>query len=409
MLVCRPGWVGRLPRPVALPLKAIIQFSILLWMLLVSLPRPDVILLQLPPALPTMMVCWAAARRHGARLVFDWHNFAYTLMGLTLGPAHFLVRVAERYERYWGKKADANMCVTHAMQEELAKGWDVSATVFHDRPPEFFKKASVAQQHSLFSRLAPAIGEPMHPNDFAVAMASNVAPVQKGKGTRETVRTVLDGTGAASLRPDRPALIVTSTSWTPDEDFGVLLAAALQYEEAAAAASRSKPSRSRAAPKPSLPRLLIFVTGRGPQRAEFEAQMRRLDLRYVAFRTVWLEPRDYPVLLGCADLGVSLHASSSGLDLPMKVVDMFGCSLPVCALSYSCIGELVQAGRNGLLFSTPQELAADLIEVLTGFPGGEEGPSAVMARLQEGAAKSSKVKWHGSWVKTALPVILGRE
>ena len=65
--------------------------------------------------------------------------------------------------------------------------------------------------------------------------------------------------------------------------------------------------------------LLVVVTGKGPLKAEFESRARALRLTRVAFRTAWLAAGDYPKLLAAADFGISLHVSSSGADLPMKV------------------------------------------------------------------------------------------
>ena len=61
--------------------------------------------------------------------------------------------------------------------------------------------------------------------------------------------------------------------------------------------------RARALPE-RYPAVLIVVTGKAPQRAHYERRLRGLDLRRVAFRTVWLSAEDYPRLLGSADLGV---------------------------------------------------------------------------------------------------------
>ena len=124
------------------------------------------------------------------------------------------------------------------------------------------------------------------------------------------------------MRPGRPALVVSSTSWTPDEDFGVLLAALDEY-----AADETRPA------------LVVLVSGKGGAlRRDFEDTVREREAsgrwRNVTARTTWLAMRDYPIFLGAADLGVCLHSSSSGLDLPMKVVDLFGCEVPVLARGF---------------------------------------------------------------------------
>ncbi|KAF5826742.1 glycosyl transferases group 1-domain-containing protein [Dunaliella salina] len=457
------------------------QLLQLLWLLLVWLPRPDAILMQNPPAIPTMAVCWLAALRHKARWAIDWHNFGYTIMGLSMGPNHWLVRVARALEVSLGRKGHIHFCVTQAMQQELQDKWGIPAAVLYDRPPSFFKRTNVSEAHQLFSKLTPALEDPnfqdflstwhcVHQQEcaqgettIATTLAapartattvqegpsagysnthasgeSNVAndsqgtqqvdsvlpssgcvgpihvgveaagggqeglggehatsaAVQQGRkqlpqkrhpgsheGVQEVAATAAAGAAATShaisvqpspsvcalsaqqqsstarWRAGRPAIVVSSTSWTPDEDFGMLLEAACMYDQRA-----SQPEHAS-----SLPDVLFLITGKGPQKDMYLSRLRALPLRRVAFRSVWLEAPDYPKLLGSADLGVSLHSSSSGLDLPMKVVDMFGCSLPVCALAYSCISELVAEGETGLLFSSAQGLADNLVTLLHGF------------------------------------------
>jgi len=137
---------------------------------------------------------------------------------------------------------------------------------------------------------------------------------------------------------------------------------------------------------------------------------------------LWLEAEDYPILLGSADLGVCLHSSSSALDLPMKVVDMFGCGLPVCALNFDCLHELVKDKVNGLVFSDATQLAEQLEELLTSFPNSPRlehlaeslKRTSILPHLrsprssaaEEDTENWSWSNWEENWARVMRPLIL---
>lgn len=81
----------------------------------------------------------------------------------------------------------------------------------------------------------------------------------------------------------------------------------------------------------------------------------------ISVTALWLEADDYPILLSICDLGVCLHYSSSGLDLPMKVVDMFGAGIPVLAVYFAALPELVKDGQTGYVFNSKYALAAKML------------------------------------------------
>jgi beta-1,4-mannosyltransferase len=150
---------------------------------------------------------------------------------------------------------------------------------------------------------------------------------------------------------------------------------------------------------------VILVTGDGARRAEFERRFAGLVARRIHLRARWLEPEDYPRVVGSADLGLCLHRSSSGLDIPMKVADLFGAGVPVCALDYgACLAERVRHADNGLLFSTARQLADILFDLFEGYPADQ----AMLDRLRQGARRSSQLTWEEGWAKEAKPVLLNQ-
>jgi beta-1,4-mannosyltransferase len=344
-----------------------------------ALQKYDVIVLNTPPCIPAFAVVLFAARAvHSCPVIVDWHNFAHSIMQTT-GASRRVRAVARALEWVLGRQMDGHLCVSAAMARFLADEWAIDARVLYDRPRDDFAPVrDVETRHRLFRALHEAAAVPAGGDD-------------------ETVATVAAGGGGHEMRRDRPAVIVSSTSWTPDEDFKMLLAALVALDRRLAAAP----------PGGLLPyggRVVCAITGRGPLREEFERAYRAAGLRRVDVWFAWLAAGDYPLLLGSADVGVSMHTSSSGLDLPMKVVDMLGCGLPVVAYRYRCIGELVQRGRTGELFDGAEALADCLHGVLFAADGARR--LGEMAQCVGDAFSPAAMRWQATWERDALPLVV---
>lgn len=50
---------------------------------------------QNPPGLPSISVAWFVSTLRGSRLIIDWHNYGYTIMALSHGQGHPVVRLAK--------------------------------------------------------------------------------------------------------------------------------------------------------------------------------------------------------------------------------------------------------------------------------------------------------------------------
>ncbi|KAL5518524.1 ALG1 [Sanghuangporus vaninii] len=390
-----PSMFKRLPFLLLAPLKIAIQMCTVLSALLYTIPHPpEYIIVQNPPSIPTLalvqLVCWLRC----SKLIIDWHNLGYSILALKLGEKHALVRIAREFEKFFGRSAHIHLFVTRAMRDHLVKLWDLRGikVVLHDRPPSYFKRAEGFEIHDLFNKLAPSLSSPSlkqflprysSPRSTPFThLAHQGAPYRALSLDPELSDPSSPGSTFPALRADRPALLVSSTSWTPDEDFSILLDALEAYEKRARQANEEESVSSDDDENNKLPKLLAIVTGKGPQKEFYMNEVARREKeqgwRWVRCRSLWLEAEDYPVLLGSADLGVCLHSSSSKLDLPMKIVDMFGCRLPVCALDFPCLSELVKDRQNGYTFKTADELTSQLADLLRGFPDAPQ-----LARLRE--------------------------
>jgi glycosyltransferase involved in cell wall biosynthesis len=96
-----------------------------------------------------------------------------------------------------------------------------------------------------------------------------------------------------------------------------------------------------------------------------------------------------------------MHRSASGLDLPMKIVDMIAAGLPVLAYAYGpCLDELLPRDQAAGLFTSATELAEGLGAALQDYP-----QLSRLARIRAAMPALALPGWTEEWRRVALPIL----
>jgi beta-1,4-mannosyltransferase len=340
------------PRPFVLyAVRKVIVQHLYLYRLLKKFVNADFLIVQNPPSIPVLGVvryfCLFVSKR--TKLVIDWHNLGYSILSLKLGPDHPFVYIHRLYEKWLGRIAFVHLTVTIAMGHMLRENFNMKAKriiPFYDRPSSLMNVLSDSEKQQVITN---------HPELFS------------------------------GYDKQKCKIVITSTSYTPDENLYTLLEALKTY-------ASTSPSSS--------PDLRVIVTGKGPMYEEMKQEIANISSQLkskVTIHQAWLSAEEYPKIIGVADLGVSLHESSSGWDLPMKVVDMFGCGIPVVALGFAALPELVKENENGVIVKDSASLAAALKSIFS-------SNRKIYEQIKAGAVREARIKWNDNWNKVLGPL-----
>ena len=410
-------------------------------------PPPRLVYVLTPPSFPTFLVI-VVLRVAWSRLVYggsvrpffvvDWVNYGWSIIAMHRAAASCLGRVLVAIVRFGEMRlfgpivGDLHLTVSKTMARDLHahgvvnhKGFqplrsdledeDVDAAaplVVYDGVLPLTHPRGLGERMTFFdafvraAAVTPQEGEGGECDGTAAAPTILLEPEQWPQWLSPGQNVFLEEVQSRSSRltirqcANRPAVVLSSTSYTPDEDFTVLLEAVRGFDLTLREGCR------RQGPSSFPERVLFIITGRGPMYAEVRDQIIELNSKHLvhcAILQVWFaDIEDYKTVLGCVDLGVSMHQSSSGVDLPMKVYDMFRGGVPVLARQFPALPELVQNDVTGYSFDTADELRDELARVFAGWavdttPGPPQGArrpaaTALLCRLEKGVEA-----WWADW------------
>lgn len=304
--------------------KVVFQ-TISLFFVLIKIPRLEAIIVQSPPAIPALIVVWIACKIKKSKMIVDIHNYGYSILSLSVSNK-ILVKVAASIERFFVRRADITFTVSKAMSKDVFNSWGLkhAPKVLFDVPPTRFQPPTHSTIHEVLLRLLDAddLLEDQKQSivkNLSVKMNKNIPsdlnktfktlPALPDKVSRDTIGfqplpswssnqisilTNKNGflpraqnmTIAEALKSNQaPVFAISCTSWTPDEDFNILLNALVRYDR------QARKTLS------TLPPLLMVITGKGAMRDIFFQNAASMNMTHVALVSLFVPADLYPAFV----------------------------------------------------------------------------------------------------------------
>jgi beta-1,4-mannosyltransferase len=244
--------------------------------------KVDLVLVQNPPAMPLLFLAAVYCRWYAqAKFVIDWHNVGYSMISLG-GP---VLAFAKWYECTMAPYADAHLVVTTRMQAWLHHELHLAhkpCVVVHDSPPVMFRMRTTKEQHYVLQQyLTPAIVQQTSSSSVWQSMLMMTTDqTNSTSSSSSTLFTTYDGKKKYTPRMGRPALIVTSTSYTPDEDLQILLDALVTVDEQIHSSDTTTSTTNL--------HIVCAITGKGPLYQHYTEQISKLKLHNILILQMWV-------------------------------------------------------------------------------------------------------------------------
>ena len=317
--------IKKLPSIIYLIFRLFLEFLQMFVLLFIKAKQPyKKILIQNPPCFHVLPLLLLYKKLKKAEIIIDIHNYGFTLLSDRMSKFKKIFTFLEVFLiRVTGSRF---LVVSEAMRENVKTKWKLSnITTLYDKPNrKVFKPITLLEKHYFLMKF-PEFKLDDNKTAFTKCIGTEVKDREEGD-----------------------LLLISNSSYSLDDDYDIFINALIQFDS-------EKRKRG----------LTVIMTGSGPFKHFWKDKMSSLNLSQVKILFRWFSNEDYPKIVACADFGVCLHKSSSGYDLPMKVLDLNSCRVPVLTLEYGkTIKELVTDKQNGLLFTSSDELTLILDSIV---------------------------------------------